>query len=383
MPMRVLHIVSTGGRRGAELFAGDLISVLKREGVDQRLAVLRGSEPVEVRYEAPISIIGHDRAQRTLRVKTIRSLSGLIRAWEPHIIQAHGGEALKYSFLSDRKARERLIYRRIGSVHARTTFGARKAAYGAMMRRVPSVVALADRVRRETIDTYGVLPERIVTIPNGIDPARIEQRRPRDQVRASLGVSPRASVVLSLGALTWEKDPLLQVEIAGRIVSGSSEVVFLLAGDGPLNEQVSHAIARKGLSRRVLPLGNRSDVGDLLHSSDLLLLTSRTEGVPGAVIEAGMAGIPTAAFAVGGIAEVVQSGVTGLLARPGDHQALTGHLRALIDDEDRRKEMGRSAAEWCRSRFDVRFIAPQYLRLYERLVSRSKAVGSNQEVSFD
>lgn len=379
--LRVLHVVSTGKRRGAEMFASDLVGAMRLEGIEQRVVILRGAEPGDVPYEAPATIIGDDGENEALRLRTIRSLRRLIDAWEPTILQAHGGEALKYSFLADRWAGRRIVYRRIGSVHPRTTFGVRKLAYGAMMRRASRIVALAEAGRRETIRVFRVRPQRIVTIPNGVDPRRVRSHRDRDEVRGDLGLPTEARVVLSLGALTWEKDPLAQVEIAADVVSRSQKVLFLIAGDGPLRSRVDAAVDRGGLRGRVLLLGNRPDPGDLLACSDLLLVTSRTEGVPGAMIEAGMVGLPVVAYAIGGIPEAVQGGRTGLLAPAGDREALTGHVLGLLEDEEARQAMGRAAVEWTLSRFDIGMVAARYARLYRDVVTARPGATWAREVT--
>jgi glycosyltransferase involved in cell wall biosynthesis len=378
--VRVLHIVSTGRRRGAEVFASDLVGALK-EGVEQHVVVLRGEEPVDVTYGAPVSVLGEDRPNEALRLATVLSLRRVLRAWEPDVIQAHGGEALKYSFLADRREGDRVVYRRIGSVHPRTTFGLRKAAYGAMMRRASRVVALGKAAREETIRVFGVRGERIVTISNGVDPIRIRPGWTRDQIRGNLGLAPDAAVGLSLGALTWEKDPLAQVEVAAQVLRRSDRAVFLFAGEGPLRGEVSRAVVRSGLEGRVILLGNRPDPGNLLVASDVLFMTSRTEGVPGAAIEGAMAGLPVVAYATGGVAEVVRDGTTGLLARPGDREGLAGHALSLLEDEDRRRTMGRAAMEWSRARFDIGLVAPKYLRLYRNVLADRSGSRIGREVA--
>jgi glycosyltransferase involved in cell wall biosynthesis len=378
---RVLHVVSTGRRRGAEVFASDLVTALAEDRIEQQVAVLRGAEPRDVDYRAPVTVVGDYRPNEALRFGTVRSLRGVLREWEPDIIQAHGGEALKYSFLADGRKGHRVVYRRIGSVHPRTTFGLRKAGYGAMMRRASRVVALGEAAREETIRVFGVRPERIVTIPNGVDLRRIRPRRTRDQVRRSLGVRAEAFVVLSLGALTWEKDPLVQVDVATRVLRRSDRAVYLIAGEGPLYPDVARAVDEARLGGRVHLLGNRADPGDLLASSDVLLMTSRTEGVPGAAIEGAMAGVPVVAYATGGISEAVLGGTTGVLARPGDPEALAGHVLALLDDEAGRLAMGRAALEWGRSRFDIGVVAPRYLRLYRDVMANGPGPTVDQEVA--
>ena len=132
-------------------------------------------------------------------------------------------------------------------------------------------------------------------------------------------------------------------------------------------------IRGRGLEDRVRLLGVREDVGDLLAASDVLLLSSRIEGLPGCIVEAGMLGVPAAAFAVAGVPEVVSEGETGLLAEPGDVDGLAEHLRTLIDDGALRERLGGAARDLCHSRFEIGRIAPQYLDAYGDLIGRPRA----------
>jgi glycosyltransferase involved in cell wall biosynthesis len=94
-----------------------------------------------------------------------------------------------------------------------------------------------------------------------------------------------------------------------------------------------------------------------------------------------MAGVPVVAYATGGISEAVLGGTTGVLARPGDPEALAGHVLALLDDEAGRLAMGRAALEWGRSRFDIGVVAPRYLRLYRDVMANGPGPTVDQEVA--
>jgi glycosyltransferase involved in cell wall biosynthesis len=234
------------------------------------------------------------------------------------------------------------------------------------------MVAVAESVRREAIETFGIHPERIVTIPRGVDGHRLEPVAGRESARRSLGISRGAPVVLSLIALTWEKDPLAHIEVGSRVLAELSDAVHLLAGDGPMRAEVERAVRRQDLEGRVRLLGSRGDVPDLLAASDVVLLASRSEGMPGCLIEAGMAGRPVAAYRVGGVPEVVDEGVTGLLTPPGDAGALAGAVLRILGDRNEGRGMGRRARARCRSRFDIRVIAPRYVALYRELAGGTR-----------
>lgn len=363
-------MVATAQRRGAEVFASDLVRWLAAAGVSQRVAVVRGSDGAAVTFEAPTTVLPRSRLvgpRLPGDPRTLLGLRRLVRAWGPDVVQAHGGEALKYAVPAAGGRATGVVYRRIGSAHPSTTAGLRRAAYGFLIRRAARVVAVAEAVRRETMAVFRVPGARVATIPNAVDEGRLRPARGRRDTREALGLAPDAPVVLSVGALTWEKDPLAQLGVAARVGRARPDAVCVMVGDGPLRARVEGAVRDRGLSGRVVLLGARADVADLLAASDVLVLASRTEGMPASVIEAGMLGLPVAAYAVGGVAEVVEDGATGLLAPPGDAEALARCLVTLLEGDGARVAMGRAARERCRARFRIDAVAPRYLALYEEL----------------
>lgn len=372
MTIRVLHVVATGTLRGAEMFAADLVRALNGADLSQRVAILRSSGRLDVSFGAPTALLPADGTRipgLRVDVRTLRALRALIRHWPPHVVQAHGGEALKYLALATPGPSTPVVYRRIGSAVASIARGPRRAVYAALIRHAARVIAVSEAVRRQTIEVFWVPPERVITIPQAIDPLRLQPVTGRRGTRDALAIAQDAPVVLSLGALTREKDPLSHIEVSRRVLSEIPEAIHLIAGDGPMRHEVESAVRRLRLEGRVLVLGARADVADLLLASDVVLLASRTEGMPGCLIEGGMLGRPAVAYSIAGVPEVVVDGVTGLLAPLGDLDSLTGHLLNLLRDGNARDVMGRGAREWCGPRFDIRTVAPRYLAIYEALAT--------------
>jgi glycosyltransferase involved in cell wall biosynthesis len=370
--VRVLHLVATGQRRGAEVFASDLVAALGRLGVDQSVAVLRAAPPA-VSFDAPVDLLGADgRSLPGLRMHlgAVRALRALVRDRRPDLLQAHGGEPLKYGLAAGGVP---VVYRRIGSTAGWLTGGPRRLVYARLVGRAARVVAVSETTGRETAEAFGLPPAKVVTIPNGVDPARLAPRAGRAATRAALGVAADATAILSLGALSWEKDPLGHLETSAPLLRHHPGAVHLFAGDGPLRGELTAAAGRLGLGGRVLLLGSRDDVGDLLAASDLMLFASRTEGMPASVIEAGMAGVPVAATALAGIPEVVVDGQTGLLAAPGDRYGLRAALDRLLGDGELRSGMGRAARARCRDRFGIDTVAGAYHALYAELAGAAWA----------
>lgn len=373
--MRLLHVVDTRQLRGAEMFASDLIRALNKADVSQRVGVVHDSGEAGVQYEAPVDVFGVGGWMAPglrIRPKALRGLRGLIAKWRPHIIQAHGGSTLKYTIPAVTAQRTRVVYRQIGPTPREIAGPIRRIAHGFLMRRADRIVAVGEAVRRNIVDVFRVPAERMITIPNAVDPRRIRTTGDREATRRVLEIAPASPVLISLGALTWEKDPLAHVEIGARVLSGFPEAIHIIVGDGPMRSQVATAIRRRGLEKRILMTGARVDAADLLSASDVLLFASRPHGMESmnaSVIEAGMLGIPAVAYAVGGVPEIVVNGLTGCLVPAGDVDSASDQVQQLLADPEARRAMGAAARERYLSLFDMAAVGPKYLELYEELVA--------------
>jgi glycosyltransferase involved in cell wall biosynthesis len=371
----VLHVIASTRRRGAEVFAADLIRTLQGLGADQRVAVIRDRGDEGVNFVAPVDVLTSGHRVFRQRVASLRSAASLRRItlrWRPDVVQAHGGEAFTASALA--RLTRPLVYRRIGCAPSSLTGGWRRFTTERVTDRAAMVVAVADAVRRETLELFGIEPDRIVTIPNAVDVDRLAVASDRATTRDGLGMDRDALVVLSLGALAWEKDPLAHLRVAARVLAEVPNAIHVFAGDGPLRRRVECEASALGVADRVRFLGVRRDVPDLLRAADAVLFASRPdgmEGMPAVLIEAGILGVPVAAYDVAGVSEVVADGETGFLVRWGDERGLGGTLVRLLHDPALRASMGQAARRRCLACFDIRAIAPRYAEVYERVTRRT------------
>ena len=362
--LRVLHVVATSQRRGAEIFAADLVHALEGKGIAQRVAILRSNGSRSVAYRAPVHGLTGGGPERVI------ALRRLVRRSRPHVVQAHGGEAMAVSVLAT--AGIPIVYRRVGGAPPSLRRGWRRRVFRRLVGRTARVVAVAEAVRHESISLLGLPPSHVVTIPNGVDLGRLAGHRDRATVRAALGIEDAAPVFLSMAALTWEKDPLAHLRVGAAVLRSLPRAAHLFVGDGPMRSRMEREVSSLGLHGKIRLLGARSDVPDLLEAVDALLFASRPdgmEGMPGAVIEAGMLGRPTVAYDVAGLSEVVLDQQTGRLVPWGEEDALAEAMIDLLGDDEARKAMGEAARLACQSGFSIDQIAPQYVKIYAELVA--------------
>jgi glycosyltransferase involved in cell wall biosynthesis len=202
------------------------------------------------------------------------------------------------------------------------------------------VVVSPRNVEKGLADSIAVA-EKYVTIRSGIELDRFRvPARPREAVRAELGIPQGAVVVGTVTRLSRQKAPLDFVAAAAQVAAQRRDVHFVIVGDGPLRAEVEAQVSALGLAGRVRLTGLRRDVPDLLHSFDIFALTSLWEGLPRVLPQAMAAGLPIVATAVDGNAEAVTDGVNGFLIPAGDPSAMAAALLQMLNGPDLRREMG-------------------------------------------
>ncbi len=229
------------------------------------------------------------------------------------------------------------------------------------------VTAVSDYLRRATCTIFGLCDVRV--IPNFVNGEEYA-RRPRPDLRERFAPSGE-KILIHISNFRPIKRATDCVEILARVVR-HLPCRLLLIGDGPDRAQVQWLAERYGLSERVHFLGKQQDIVAYLSIADLLLLPSEMEAFGLAALEAMACEVPVIASRIGGVPEVVEDGVTGRLCDCGDVEAMAEAAVSLLQDEDRRREMGRRARERALTHFSSERIIPMYEAYYRETLDRSR-----------
>lgn len=164
------------------------------------------------------------------------------------------------------------------------------------------------------------------------------------------------------------------IEVAALVCRNNSKVKFLLIGDereGEIVDPLKERVATLGLTDRILFLGFRADVPDLLHLLDVFVLPSLSEGLPLSIIEAKAAAKPIVATDVGGVSEVVSDGQNGYLVPPGNDSIMAERLIKLAEDANLRQAMGASGYDEARAIFSMETMIGKYQNLFVRMIDKT------------
>jgi glycosyltransferase involved in cell wall biosynthesis len=223
--------------------------------------------------------------------------------------------------------------------------------------------AQADKVRRTGLDD-----SKIAVIRNSIGPEAFVE--PDAAVRAEMEGWFRRKprwLIGAAGRFSREKGFAIFVAAAEEVAIQRPDAGFVLFGDGPTRPDLERRIADCGLQEQFILAGFRTDLVRFLPNLDLGVMSSFTEGLPVILLEMGAAGVPTVATAVGGIPEVIDDGQDGCLVPPGDPQALANRIVAMLDDDARRRAMGRAARTRVERDFSFAAMGRHYHELFRKL----------------
>jgi glycosyltransferase involved in cell wall biosynthesis len=218
---------------------------------------------------------------------------------------------------------------------------------------------------RDVLLANGIPPERIALIPSGI---ALDTPPPPEgsPLRARLDAPDGAPIVLTIATLADYKDHPTLVDAAARLRPREPMTRWAVCGAGGLLEEIRADVARRGLAARLRYLGHVAGARGLLPEADVFCLSSKTEGLGTSVLDAMAAGVPVAATAGGGIPEMIEHEVTGLLAPVGDGAALAAAVDRLLDDPPLASRLAAAARERVRE-FDVERTIDRTVALYREV----------------
>lgn len=363
-PIRVVHVVTTLNIGGLEKVVLDLVRCRTRDVVDARVICLdssgvlaQGSSDVGVSVET-IGTTG-SVPQRILR------LARRLRQLKPHVVHTHNPQAHLHGAWAGRLARVPVV---IHTKHGRGRIDGRVLA---ALSRVATTwtscfVTVSEDAARVARDVDHVPARKLRVIHNGIDVERFSASGVRDS-------RPRGRAI-TVGRLDPIKDQATLLRATRLVVDKMPSFQLDVVGDGPSRPELEALQASLGLGRQVRFHGYRDPVTTYLATSDFFVLSSLSEGVSIALLEAMASGLPAVATDVGGNREVVIPGETGLLVSAGSPEALADAMLKIQSDSATLERMGLASRRRVEDQFSLGHVVAQYERLYIECLERSTRV---------
>jgi len=350
---RVLILVSTDRRRGAEVFTEGLRDgLLARGWLTEALSLKgQGEDP-----RANLNSLMDQRfaSDRRFDLRILRALHRKVRIFNPDIVIANGGATLRYAVAVDPVRKYKLVYMGIGEPDYWIRSRVSRLVNRLLLRRADRILTVSNATREQTIRLEPRIASRTHTASTGV-PERLLQ------IQRSESTGPLR--VLMIGSLSGEKDPQLALKAVARI----PDAIIRFVGEGPLRGSLDSLAGSLEMNGRVEFLGSVADVTPHLEWAHVLILSSKSEGLPGAILEASAAGLPTVGVNVGGVSEAVVDGVGGYVTSRSIEEIVDA-LRKFNEDRRLVVEMGAAAREHVKRNFMMDDVIDRYAKFLERLL---------------
>lgn len=363
---------------GAERLAVELARRLDQTQFESYLCVSRAPDPtregatreaVAALQDAGVSVLALER-ESSLQLLPWRRLYSLLRRERIDVLHSHMFRSSVPGTILGRLSRVPVV---ISHEHSWSFEGRpvrRLVDRNLIARGSDAFVAVSDDDRQLMIDVERIPPAKIRLVRNGIPPLPPGHA---EHIRKELGIAPNDPLVGAIGVLRKEKAFGVLIAAADLLAKDIPNLRVIIAGTGPEKAALEHLIATLGLEQTVTLIGQRRDVPDILAALDVAVLCSNREGGPLAMKEYMAAAKPIVATSVGGIPELIEDGVHGLLVDSQDPPALAGAIGRLLRDRELGAQLGAEARKRQLAELGIDAMVRRFEELYVELYEAATA----------
>jgi glycosyltransferase involved in cell wall biosynthesis len=291
-------------------------------------------------------------------------LARVLREIDPDVVHAHDPMAVSLAAMA-LQMRAGLLRRPLVVASRRVDFHLKRHAFSKWKYGHVNVFIAASEIIRSILVADGIPADRIEVVHDGVNVATID-KQPTVDAHAAFWLPKGAPIVGNVAALAAHKGQRYLVAAAAKVVRELPDTRFLIIGGGELRDQLERQVHDLGLDRHVVLTGFRGDVLGLVKSLDVFVMSSITEGLGSAILEAMACSRPVVATRAGGIPEAVAHEVTGLIVPPQDENALSSAILSLLKSPALRDQYGQAGRQRVIDSFSVDRLVQGTAEVYER-----------------
>jgi glycosyltransferase involved in cell wall biosynthesis len=366
--LKILLVIQKQQLRGAEVFACQLATELVGLGNEVHMACLFGTETT-LKEKFPnlhFIVLEGNRGKRFLDLKTYRKINFIIRGGNYDIVQANAGDTLKYAALSKRIFgwKQPLIYRNANRMSAFLRGRFHRFLNYWLLGNCSHFISVTEDSRQDLIGLYPPARSCSVTIPIGT--YSFENIKPF--ARAASGQGP---VFTNIGSLVPEKNQTLLIDVFKKFFMQNGQGLLWIIGDGHLRPLLEKKVRDENLTGQVTFWGYRKDVIDLLKASEVLLMTSRIEGLPGVILESLACGVPVITSSAGGIAEVIKNNHNGFCLQTEDVEKYVSCMNEVVFNPEVRQRFIVNGRELIAHDFMMKEIGTRFFDFFKDITKNN------------
>jgi glycosyltransferase involved in cell wall biosynthesis len=372
--MKVLHVMDSLNRGGAEILALDVCRNARANGLDLTFAATGGGDLEDDFRRSGVDFVRLER-RLPFDLRLAAQLRRLVKERGVEVVHTHQAVEALHAYA----ATAATGVRRVLSFHLCRADAKNRLALKFLAPRMDANVTVSRDLLRCLREEEGFeTRRRFQVVYNGVDAARLKPTGA--SLHSELGLSNEAALLGMVGNFYADarKDQLTVCRALPRVFAEAPDAHFIFVGahdarQPRLYEECVGFCRERGISERVHFLGKRADIPDILHSLDVFVLSSTHEGLGIAAIEAMMVGVATLVSDIGPLLEVAGGGDYASVFRTGDAEDLSARLLELVSDRERRIELGAKGRERAVRQFGIESHIASLLRLYDSIAATPAA----------
>jgi L-malate glycosyltransferase len=363
--MKVLQIIQKPQLRGAEIFACQLSAELQRKGVQTDVVYLFSHTSFDLAFDLKFIPLGAEKKKRFWDLAAYKKLDQIIRSEGYDVVQANAGDTLKYAVFSKVLYgwKQPLIFRNANKMSAFIRSKSQRVFNRFLLKKTRYIISVSENCMRDVQQVFGIR-KNITAIPIGT----------YDFEEISPFLSPATGrVIINIGSFVPEKNHRFLVQVFAGLLRLFPEARLWLVGDGVLRKTLEEQCKQLGVAEKVVFWGYRKDPVSLLKAADVLVMPSLIEGLPGAILEAFACKVPVVASDAGGIPEVVEDGVTGVLIQGYDEKEYIKRISRILNKEPLVNDLIANAHLKVQNAFMMEPVSSRFLKIYNECIPNHTA----------
>lgn len=363
MSITILHTESSPGWGGQENRILNECIGLKKLGAKVFILCQPESGLARKAQDAGIEVFTHPM-RKSYDIKSIYYTARLICKLNINVVNTHSGKDTYIAGFAGKLSKKHplIVRTRHLALPITSTFSYKYLS--------DIIVTVSEYVRNYLI-SRGIKPEKVFTVPTGIDIEKFNPDKVEASLREELGLSKSTPLIGTVAVLRKKKGHHILLEAIPEVLREIPEAIFVFVGDGPQRKNIEEKIKQYGLSKKVIMLGHRNDIPQILNSIDLFVLPTLQEALGTSFLEAMAIGKPVIGSDVDGVREVIDHGVNGYLVPPDNHHLLASAIIKILKNQELAYQMGQEGRKKVENKYTLKHMCENMLNLYLEKINKN------------
>ncbi|RKY36127.1 MAG: hypothetical protein DRP78_04420 [Candidatus Omnitrophota bacterium] len=366
--IKILYIIRSLTLSGAEIAAVNLALNLNQERYEVAVCAFESGTLIDALKKNSIPVFIYKRRMR-YDLLLLWKIIVLLKQLKVDIVHSYAFQTHCYAFPAVKITGTRFF---IMSEHGNieNQLGKKRRCYlnKLFMSFADAIITVSNSYKRQLVKLLAAPAGKITVVYNGVDLEHFSVQNNNSQLKNCLGISRDEHIVINISNLLAVKNHSSFLHAAANVLKQMPNVKFLLVGSGPLRNVLEKEADGLEISKNILFMGWRSDIIELLNISDLMAMSSSYETFCISAAEAMAAEKPVVLTNVGGVGELVENGITGILVTLNDSKEMAKQILRLLKNKKLAAQMGRAGRKRIKDNFSLKVMVKNTTQIYQQLI---------------